>query len=518
MKRIFLTVVCLFASVIGSAEITGMTTFPGGSDRQVQYGKGGLFEGVSGSCVTATAVRFDHLEATGTLKVGIGAHISTFTPSGLSLEYGLIAASATISGVLSAPIITTLTTSTNTINASTISLQSQLGIMGISTASLNSRLVTVGIDTASISGLISTLTISTNSLNTSTFSLQSQINGIGISSAITYGQLAFLAISTTSLQTQIGTLGVSTKSIQTTVDALGVSTNSLGSLSVVDALGISTKTIIGIVDVLGVSTNAIGGTVNVLGTSTNTLKGLVDTLGISTYSLQNQVGTIGVSTNAMSAAIDALGISTGSLGGVDAGATTTWTGANYFAGILGSSNTTRLAANGGSVSISSENAPAAFTVLNGTFVVRSNGSFDSPSMPYGKKFRSGAAMIVSNGAYTRVQWNNDTYNIGGISTSTTGGGFVIPVAGGYHCVFRMGLDNNGTGIRVIIIKKDNTTVSSAGIGMGGVADYIYQEVSYDDPSLTVGNVLDTFVYQDSGTDRNMGAAEGGMFFMCEKNR
>ncbi len=108
MKRAFLFIFGLSLAVTVSAEITGIVTFPGGSDTQVQYNNGGTFEGDSdmtfnGSTLTVTGLSAGRIAGATMTISGLTSGRAPFATTGGQLtddsDFTFNGTTASIAGV-----------------------------------------------------------------------------------------------------------------------------------------------------------------------------------------------------------------------------------------------------------------------------------------------------------------------------------------------------------------------------------------------------------------------------------
>src|SRR3990167_1084741 len=145
MMKLFIVAILSLVPTASFGEITSIIQFPGGQEGQVQYGANSSFEGIQNSLVQGSTVTFGLLIATTSLKVGTGTQISTFTPAGLELKYGVSAATGNFTGKLNVSTASSSTTHLFTVgnNLFVVTVSSLVGINRTPSAVLDAQQLTV---------------------------------------------------------------------------------------------------------------------------------------------------------------------------------------------------------------------------------------------------------------------------------------------------------------------------------------------------------------------------------------
>lgn len=284
---------------------SGLQVLAGGVSAPYFTGSGAALTGVVASSVAAAGV------LPGTFQNGLYTFVSTLNIPGGSLAASGLAslAAASVSGGLTAPVLTSLGISTAgaaaqfvTVGASTASLQSQLVTVGAATATLAGQLVTVGASTAAHQSEL-------NAVASSTAATQATLNALALSTAATQGTLNTLATSTAATQATLNAVAASTAAAQTTLNAVAVATAGLQAQFI--TVGASTASLRAGLNDVATSTNALQAQFVTVGASTAAHQSELNAVAAATATIQNQFVTVGASTASLQTQITAIGGSSG---------------------------------------------------------------------------------------------------------------------------------------------------------------------------------------------------------------
>jgi hypothetical protein len=112
-----------------------------------------------------------------------------------------------------------------------------------------------------------------------------------------------------------------------------------------------------------------------------------------------------------------------------------------------------------------------------------------------------AVQSIPNAAYTKIVWNAESYDTNS-NFDTSNGRYTVPVTGFYLVISMASIGSTATNQRVINTIYKNGTATNYSTTSTGVSTANSATVS-DIMSLTAGDYIENYVYQDAGGARDL---------------